>query len=502
MVAQNTNLSSGLVFEGEPFIAQNPVNPQHLVVAWMGFVFNSGSGLTIKTKASFDGGVTWSSAVAIPHEDDAFASADPSLAIANNGDVLLCYIDHGEDPYGGGVYVRKSTNGGLSWGNAILAVDIFADGENYPIDRPWFAMSPDGQYVYLTTMPPSFVPAPIRPYLWQSNDGGATWSNFEFVDGTDALVGSLVARPMAAPAMGSNYAYTIYPSYVFGQNPLPTMLLSRQAIGASQRDYFTALAASATSEPGSAKMGYKLLVDPSNEEHLTAAFIVGDGSDLDVKVIDTYDGGLTWTQPHRVNDDPIGNERMQDLVWADYDDDGDLCVAWRDRRNAAGSGYEQATEIYAALRSSGETQFYANFPLTLESTPHEAILEQNGNDFMSIALQNDTLHAVWGSTIDGSLDIWYARRAMADVITTVPVLLNSESKAFYTSATAQHLVVETYGQKLWSALELRSIDGRVWFISQSQQSKLELPIASFSRGVAIVSVCIDGVWYSQKVVLP
>ncbi|MEN9640576.1 MAG: hypothetical protein RLZZ262_2445 [Bacteroidota bacterium] len=498
---QNMNLSSAMLFEGEPFIAQHPSNPNHLVVTWMGFVFNSGTGLSIKTKVTFDGGLTWSNTVALPHEDENYAAADPSLAIASNGDVLLCYIDHGENPYGGGVYVRKSTDGGLTWGDAILAVDIFADGEEYPIDRPWFAMSANGQYVYLTTMPPSFVPAPNRPYLFQSNDGGSTWSNFEYVDGPGGLVGSLVGRPMAAPAMGENYAYTLYPSYVFSQNPLPTMLLSRQAIGSDQREYFTALAANSTSEPGSAKMGYKLLVDPSDENHITAAFIVGEGSDLDVKVIDTYDGGATWTDPVRVNDDPVGNDRMQDLVWADYDADGDLCVAWRDRRNADAPGYEQSTEIYAAYRASGSAIFSANFALTTGSTEHQAVLEQNGNDFMSLAFHADTLHAVWGSTIDGSLDIWYARRAIEDVINHVPVLIHSESKQFNAYASGAQICVETYHNKMLSAVELRSVDGRLVHSCQPLQSKVEMPKGGVSSGTMIVAVCIDGTWYSQKLIV-
>jgi hypothetical protein len=52
------NLSNGSVFEGEPFIAVNPTNPQNLSVAWMGFVFNSGVALTIKVSSTFDGGQT------------------------------------------------------------------------------------------------------------------------------------------------------------------------------------------------------------------------------------------------------------------------------------------------------------------------------------------------------------------------------------------------------------------------------------------------------------
>ena len=56
--AQNTNISNGYVFDGEPYMAANPTNPLNLVIAWMGY--SPGSPLGIKTIASFNGGRTWS----------------------------------------------------------------------------------------------------------------------------------------------------------------------------------------------------------------------------------------------------------------------------------------------------------------------------------------------------------------------------------------------------------------------------------------------------------
>ena len=47
MKSQNVNLSNLAVFEGEPYLAINPTNPKNMVVAWMGFVFSNGTGLTI-----------------------------------------------------------------------------------------------------------------------------------------------------------------------------------------------------------------------------------------------------------------------------------------------------------------------------------------------------------------------------------------------------------------------------------------------------------------------
>jgi hypothetical protein len=171
---------------------------------------------------------------------------------------------------------------------------------------------------------------------------------------------------------------------------------------------------------------------------------------------------------------------MQDLVWADYDADGDLCVAWRDRRNADAPGYEQSTEIYAAYRAAGSAIFSANFALTTGST------EQ---------------HAVWGSTIDGSLDIWYARRAMQDVINHIPVLIHSESKQFNAYASGAQICVEAYHNKMLSAVELRSVDGRLVHSCQPLQSKVEMPKGVLSNGTMIVAVCIDGTWYSQKLIV-
>jgi hypothetical protein len=48
LFSQNTNISNGIVFDGEPYLAINPNNSQHMVVAWMGFKLNQH--LVIKTK--------------------------------------------------------------------------------------------------------------------------------------------------------------------------------------------------------------------------------------------------------------------------------------------------------------------------------------------------------------------------------------------------------------------------------------------------------------------
>ena len=65
--SQNTLVSGGNIFEGEPYLVINPQNQQHLVAAWMGFQLNQK--ICIKSAVSMDGGNSWSSPIAQNHEE-------------------------------------------------------------------------------------------------------------------------------------------------------------------------------------------------------------------------------------------------------------------------------------------------------------------------------------------------------------------------------------------------------------------------------------------------
>ena len=72
--------------------------------------------------------------------------------------------------------------------------------------------------------------------------------------------------------------------------------------------------------------------------------------DIDVFLRESMDEGKTWSNATRINDDPISNNRMQDLIWGDFDSDGDLIVSWRDRRNGTDSTFQTDSEIWATFR--------------------------------------------------------------------------------------------------------------------------------------------------------
>ena len=414
---QNVNLSNGEVFDGEPFLAINPNQPQQMVVAWMGYLpLNQ---LVIKIRTTVDAGQNWSEITTIPHKKPIYTSADPSVEFDNNGNVYLAYVDYSHALDSGAVYLRKSVDGGLNWGEAVEVITMHAEVENKkPIDRPWMAIDKSGGdtdgNIYITTMNAlkgfPLVTAPYHPYFMRSTDGGNSFSTWQHLDTDGWIAGNIIRGAMANPTVSANGTlHIVYPSWYFPQSFYPQFFIASSAnAGTSfERNLITPIANNFSDEL--AKKGYLLIADPSNNLHLAFINLEAEYGDGDVFLRESFDAGANWTEFERVNDDPIENNRMQDLVWADFDQDGDLVVSWRDRRNAPDSTYTTSTEIWAAVKCKDSSHFSTNFIISDLSVAHDTILEGAGNDFMCIAFENDTINAVWGDTRDGKLNIWFQR---------------------------------------------------------------------------------------------
>lgn len=500
--AQNQNISNGNIFEGEPFVAVNPGNPQNIVVAWMGFVPANGLRLSIKVRSSFDGGNSWEPIVTMPHLVASFKSADPSMAFDANGNLYLSYIDYQQDPDSGGVYLFKSVNGGLSWGNPILMLDAAADGLKSPVDRPWLSVNENGDRLYLTTKPAPWVPAPNRPYFTYSDDFGQSWQPWRYIDTIGYLVGNFIQAPMAAPAATGNIFYAAYPSYVLTQSLLPQYLLATSSDFGHTFHYNVIQSGNSPAANDSAKLAYKLLVNPSNASHLVFVYPYQPFGDIDIMMTETFTAGSNWTLPIRVNDDPVGNGKLQDMLWADFDQDGDLVISWRDRRAAAGSGFATASDYYATFRHKDSLQFAANFKLSDSTVSYHPILAQSGNDFMGLELTNDTISAAWGNTRDGSLDIWFARVAATTGQVSAVTLLESDAPGLnvYPNPSSGVYFVALNDQSTIDAIEVFDTNGKLVFSNSPNTFETKIDLSALPPGIYIIKVFQNGLIFNKKIV--
>ncbi len=502
----NTNITGGILFDGEPYLAINPSNPNNMVTAWMSEVI-ADKAVGIRTKRTTDGGASWADQNILPHFGTLWHSADVSMAFTNTGTLFISYIDSRQSPDSGGIYVARSTDGGASWGLPVKAFSIDDVAEKLPIDRPWLVVdnSPSSTQgtLYITTKPAPWVLPPNRPYFKRSTDAGQTWSGIAALDGNPYPVGSVISAPMASPTVTSDGKFSVvYPSYQVGK-PARYIFQRSSDLG---NTFSRSIVIEATSHPIQgdtlSKLGYHLVADPNDSKRL--AFIAPNDltGDWDVMLITSSDGGTTWGAPVRVNDDQLQNGIWQDLVWCSYDQKGNIIAAWRDRRNGAGIGYSSAADIYFAVSKDNGNTFGKNIRLSNVTAPYNQVLNGSGNDFLCVDVVGDSICCVWGDVRSGRLSIYFAKAAVSDGIASVhridqdealeviPTIVTNSFKCSFAATTQQidcHLV-DMQGKT--RSLELESV---------TESSCICKVSGDIPSGVYFVQISIGNSVSSQKI---
>jgi hypothetical protein len=426
----NINISSTSSFEGEPGLAVNPMNTMNIVIGWMALDLSTGFKMSIKSKASFDGGATWGNEVIHPHMGSTWYSADVFIQFRSDGTVYMGYIDYHQSPDSGGVFLTHSADGGKSWSPPVQVFNLLTDDPaKRPVDRPWMAIENSGTanngMIYVTSKPAPWILPPNRPYLKSSHDSSNSWSAWRYIDTTGYLVGNIIRAPMASPTITADGALCIaYPSYLISQSVYGKYFLAKSYNRGASFQYYDIVIIQAPVSDTMYKLGYCLAANPSNANQLAFAYPAQPNGDPDIFIITTDNGGTSWNIPVRVNDDVRGNGKAQDMVWASYDRNNKLVVTWRDRRNGTGTGFYQPSDTYCAVSSDNGKTFQRNVRLSNMTAPFDAILEQKGNDFLSCQSVSDSIYAAWGDVRTGNLNIFFAKTSNKTGLGVPPILVD------------------------------------------------------------------------------
>ncbi|MEI8204199.1 MAG: exo-alpha-sialidase [Bacteroidota bacterium] len=493
----NTNISNGVIFDGEPYVAVNPTNPQNLVAAWMGIKLISGQfPVSIRTRASFDGGNTWSTAIMMPHFGSGFGSADPSMAFDKNGLLYVCYIDYRQSPDSGGVYVARSHDGGLTWDSPSKAFDAYDVAAKRPIDRPWLVVdnsnTPNFGTLYITTKPAPWIPTPNRNYYKVSLDSGHTWSTISNVDGGTHLVGSAIAAPMATPATTVSGKFcAVYPSYVGSQNVYPAYYLATSADKGQTFSYTTVYSALPGANDTNYKNGYQLITHPTDSNKMVFLSPDALNGDDDIMAYSSTNGGQTWATPVRVNDDTVGNGKGQDMVWGAYNEQGNIIVTWRDRRSASANGFWNAGyDFYYAISTNNGQTFSANQKLSSQFVAFDTLIVQNGNDFMSCVYRADTLYAVWGDTRNSKMNIYFTKVIVSTNTNVSETLLEGEEAQFrvFPNPALKELQVTASEQLIGKDVAVFDVSGKMLYHAKLQDKNIKINIQPFENGIYFLKI--------------
>ncbi len=125
---------------------------------------------------------------------------------------------------------------------------------------------------------------------------------------------------------------------------------------------------------------------------------------MDVMFAKSTNGGLTWSSPVRINDDPTNNA-WQWFGTLSVAPDGRIDVVWLDTRNNPGS---VVSVLYYAYSLDGGDTWSENVPLSESFHPHVGWPDQDKmGDYYDMFSTETGAHLAWAATFNGEQDVYY-----------------------------------------------------------------------------------------------
>jgi hypothetical protein len=416
--------------EVEPHLVVDPRDANHLVAAWQQDRFSNGSAQGLLAAASFDGGASWT-IHALPFSACAGEGAarggeflratDPWLAFGADGTVFAIGLATRGGSFAAGstnaILVSRSLDGGRTWSDPVA---LIRDGAAFLDDKETITADPiDARFVYAVwdrVDASSQGPA----YFARSLDRGLTWEAARVIDdpGTNAQTIGNVVRVLPDGTLVCLLTHLVGDEDQVTAATLEVLRSGDRGVTWSAPIRIASLQALGAHDPVTGKpirdgsIVAQMAVAPDGT--LAVAWQDGRFSGLhdSVALARSRDGGLTWSQPVRVNADPAATAFTPQVHARS---DGTLGVGYFTLRERGDPGTIPADYRLAQSPDGehwSETTVSAPFDLSLAPTADGGApflgdymgLTSAGSDFLALYVRTT------GSLADRT-DVFFARVA-------------------------------------------------------------------------------------------
>ena len=153
-------------------------------------------------------------------------------------------------------------------------------------------------------------------------------------------------------------------------------------------------------------------VGTNNNIYILASVLpTGFTTGSDVMFVRSTNGGLTFSDPRRINDDPANHAKWHWFGALSVAPNGRLDVIWLDTRNAANNTDSQLFYSYSV---DGGNNWAANVAVSNSFNPFLGYPNQNKmGDYISVVSDNAGANVAYCATFNGEQDIYYVRVAPA-----------------------------------------------------------------------------------------
>ncbi|MCE1164520.1 MAG: T9SS type A sorting domain-containing protein [Bacteroidetes bacterium] len=361
-----------------------------------------GQGVYVST----NGGVTWYGTDLMPNEPS--STSDPAPAIDKNGTFVFTSLNTAGTAF---MYGQYSTNYGVNWSSPVTIYSGSSDKNLSASDdvpsSPYYGRT----YTVWTVWSGSY---PIG--VSYTTNGGVSWSTYQAINnpsstsqGCDVVVGP---NPAGVVYVCWSKQSTVSTGVGFAKstNGGVNWTVNESAYacnGIRDNSNFGGWGVRVNDFPriavdksGGTRNGWIYIVDA--EKNLSPA-----GSDADVILHRSTDGGSTWSAGIRVNQDAINNGKLQFFPVVCVDGNGGVNVLYYDNRNYASTG--DSCETYMSRSIDG-----GNTWTDIKVSDHRwKPVGEGGSgtymgDYIGLAFSAGKLWPFWFDNKTGHMQAWTA----------------------------------------------------------------------------------------------